>query len=385
MNAQPEVADIIAAHGNDFLQKRPQPAQVIKTLKALRDCRTAAMGGRKEKCGSCGHERYLYNSCRNRHCPKCQVINRERWISDRESELLPVAYFHIVFTLPSELNSYALRYPHEVYNSLFKAAGATLKQFAQNEHPGLQTGMSAVLHTWGQNLSLHPHLHCIVPGGGLTSEGKWKQAKNKGKYLYSTEALAQVFRAKFISRLRKAGVKIRQRDAKRLFEKKWVVYAKRPFLGSRQVVEYLGRYTHKIAVSNSRIKKIERDGQVHFTWKNYRRGGRKQMMQLSAIEFLRRFCQHILPSGFMRIRHYGILASRNKAEKLNIAREYFGMHPWKACEKTDWKQIAEKRLHFIPDQCPNCKEGVMETIEVSAPERAPPFIKLKPNHKFHAA
>jgi phage FluMu protein Com len=374
-----EVADVITSHGKSFLKSYPQCLQVVKTLMAIRDCRTAVLGGHKQQCSCCGYESYQHNSCRNRHCPKCQTVNREKWIWNREQELLPVPYFHIVFTLPDALNAIALNNPKEVYNALFRAAWQTINQFGKDpKHIGADTGMTAVLHTWGQNLSLHPHLHCIVPGGGITKTGQWKQARNNGKYLFPTYGLARVYRAKFMSLLRGSSVKIKQSVAKKLFGKQWVVYTKRPFLGPKQVIEYLGRYTHKIAISNHRIKQIDKDGTVHFFWKNYRKSGTKAVMQLTAHEFLRRFSQHILPPRFVRIRHYGMLSSRNKSKKLNQARDYFSMEQWEKPEAINWKLVAEQRMNFIPDQCPKCKEGIMEIIEVINPARGPPlnqFIK----------
>jgi hypothetical protein len=375
-----EVADVITSHGESFLRAYPQSGQVIKTLTAIRDCRTAALGGHKQQCNCCGHVQYQYNSCRNRHCPKCQAVNREKWIWHREQELLPVSYFHIVFTLPCELNSLAIHKPRQAYNSLFTAAWQTIRQFGEDpRHLGGQTGMSAVLHTWGQNLSLHPHLHCIVPGGGITVAGKWKKARNQGKYLFPTKAMATVFRAKFMNLLRRSGVEIDQLTAKRIFQKPWVVYAKRPFLGPQQVIEYLGRYTHKIAISNHRITCIDTDGNVHFSWKDYRNAGKQSVMKLPVNEFLRRFCQHILPSGFVRIRHYGILSSRNKAVKLNQARSFFGLEAWQKPEAVTWQQVAQQRMNFIPDQCPVCKEGILRTVAIIDPQRGPPvgYFRIK--------
>jgi len=385
VRAKWEVADVLTTHGKSFLKTFPQPLQVVKTLSAIRDCRTAVLGGHKLRCNCCANEHYRYNSCRNRHCPKCQGINREKWIWHREQELLPVPYFHVVFTLPHELNTLAMYHPKEVYGSLFRAAWQTIKQFsADHKHLGSNTGMTAVLHTWGQNLSLHPHLHCIVPGGGITA-GKWKQAKNKGKYLFPTKALSKVFRAKFMSELRSMDIKIPQSIAREVFKKDWVIYAKQPFLGPKQVVEYLGRYTHKIAISNHRIKQIDQDGTVHFTWKNYRKGGAKSCMQLSPHEFLRRFSQHVLPAGFVRIRNYGMLSSRNKAVILNQAREYFSMERWEKPEAINWKIIVQQRMNFIADQCPRCKVGVMELVEIILPKRGPPMAAIKPNTSFYAA
>ena len=249
-------------------------------LKALSQCRRAALGGHLDACGDCGHVRISYNSCRNRHCPKCQGRQREAWISAREEELLPVPYFHVVFTLPSELNALAIEQSKGIYTLLFKAAWQTMQAFASDpKHLGAEAAMIAILHTWGQNLSLHPHLHCIVPAGGLTQQGKWRSARSKGKFLFPVKAMSKVFRAKFVALLR---LYVKQSDLqlapglfKSLFSKKWVIYAKRPFGGPRQVIEYLGRYTHKVAISNHRIARMDTQ-RISFSYKDYRRGGPKE-------------------------------------------------------------------------------------------------------------
>lgn len=291
-----------------------------RTLHAIRRCRTPAMGGHIDRCDdpACHKLHLSYNSCRNRHCPTCQGHKREAWIRARESELLDVPYFHVVFTLPSELNIYALSHPQVIYGSLFKAAWETLKQFGEDpEHLGAQVGMIAILHTWGQNLSLHPHLQCIVPGGGVTRSGKWKPAKNKGKYLFNVKSMSSVFRAKYVALLRKEKVPVPQEIYNRLFGKNWVVYAKQQFHTPKYVVEYLGRYTHKIAIGNHRIKQLDKaEGTVTFQIKNYKKGGQKELLKLSTDEFTRRFALHVLPKGFTRIRHYGILSSGWKKERL---------------------------------------------------------------------
>jgi hypothetical protein len=373
MRPQWEVADLVASHGTRFLRQSPQSSQVARTLRAIEACRTAKLGGHRLRCSGCGKEQYRYNSCRNRHCPKCQAVNREQWIWNRQQELLPVTYFHVVFSLPAALNPLAIRHPKAVYNSLFRAAWHSLKAFAADpKHLGADTGMTAVLHTWGQNLSLHPHLHCIVPGGGLAPSGRWKKARNKGKFLFPTYALARVFRAKFMALMRRE-VAVPQDVAKKLFLTPWVVYAKRPFSGPRQVVEYLGRYTHKIAISNHRITAID-DPYVRFRWKDYRQDGVMKIMQLDILEFLRRFCLHILPAGFTRIRHYGILASRNKTTQLNELRKYFKLKPWTKPGKANGKEVALKRLNIIPDQCPHCKQGSLQVIGILEPQRGPPAL-----------
>jgi len=375
-----EVADIINIHRNAYVEKYSPAVQVLKTLRAIQLCRTRFLGGNKSKCNCCGHQKISYNSCRNRHCPKCQATNRERWILDRESELLPVPYYHIVFTLPHHLNPLALRYPKQVYNALFRAAWGTIRQFAGDpEYLGAKTGMTAILHSWGQQLSLHPHLHCIVPAGGITTKGKWryvqqkaKPSSRKGKYLFPQKALGKVFRAIYMRELRKQ-MTIDQSVAKKLFEKDWVIDARQPFKTPESVVEYLGRYTHRIAITNHRLLEVNRKT-VKFKYKNYSTGRFSETMELQGVEFLRRFAQHILPHGFVRIRHYGILASRNKTVDLNLAKSELGQAEWTKT-KYNWEYIAMHKLNIIPDQCPKCKEGIMMIIQTYQPERGPPFHK----------
>lgn len=326
-----------------------------KTLRALSYCRTAALGGHIDACDGCGNLSISYNSCRNRHCPQCQGHKKEEWIQKREQELLPCSYYHLVFTLPEELNGLAIANPTLIYKSLFEAAWATLNQFGKAE--GLQLGMIAVLHTWGQNLSLHPHLHCIVPGGGINAQGKWRRKVRTDKYLFPVKAMSKVFRAKFVASLRTSGIKD-QNLIDQLFTKNWVVYAKRPFGGPKQVIEYLGRYTHKVAISNHRIKEVT-DLEVRFGYKDYRKEGQKKEMTLSNTEFVRRFCLHILPKRFVRIRHYGILSSSWKRGKLQAL-------------QSDLKiKIPEVKPKTLLKKCRCCKEGNLVTIAVFG-QRGPP-------------
>ena len=381
MKPRHELSEIVHLYGNDFLKQHPQTRQGIKTLDAIARCRTASLGGHKCKCSQCGHERYFYNSCRNRHCPKCQAVNRERWIMQREAELLPVAYYHIVFTLPHELNELAIQYPRDVYNALFHAGWDTINTLSKDtKYLGAKTGMVAILHTWGQKLWLHPHLHCIVPGGGITEEGKWKNARHRGKYLFPQKAMSKMFRAKFVAELRASGVVIPQDAGKAIFSKQWVVYAKHPFAGPEAVVEYLGRYTHKIAISNHRLINIS-NNEIRFAYKDYRKEAQKLQTKLPAIEFLRRFCQHILPKGFVRMRHYGILASKNKAKELNIAKMDLGLSPWKRLS-IDWETIVLEKFKVDVTKCPKCQTGIMELMEVIMPERGPPVFKMTSDLKF---
>ncbi len=270
-----------------------------KTLRALTQCRTSALGGHVDACDNCGTVHISYNSCRNRHCPKCQGHKREEWIQKREADLLPCTYYHVVFTLPGELNALALHNPKLVYDALFASVWASLQQFGRKE--GVSLGMIAVLHTWGQNLSLHPHLHCIVPGGGIDSTGKWRPQLRSDKYLFPVKALSRVFRARYVARLREGGIDDKAL-LESLFQKPWVVYAKRPFGGPGQVIEYLGRYTHKVAISNHRLEQVT-EREVTFRYKDYRADGAVELMTLGHEEFTRRFSQHILPQRFVRIRH----------------------------------------------------------------------------------
>jgi len=292
----------------------------------------------------------------------------------REAELLPVPYFHLVFTIPEVFNQLLPKYAKEVYSSLFAASWQTVNTFAADEkHLGAKPGMVSILHTWGQQLWLHPHVHCIVPGGGVTPSGKWKNARGKGKYLFPKRAMSLVFRAKFMAELRQR-MAVPQAIAKKAFSTKWVVYAKRPFSSPKTVVEYLGRYTHKIAISNHRLVDVN-DRTVSFSYKDYRHGGKKKVTTLSGVEFLRRFALHILPSGFVRMRHYGFLASRNKATLLNLAKTELGQEKWEKIDMT-WQQIATEKLNFNPTLCPHCKKGILQIIKTMAPYRGPPLDQM---------
>lgn len=335
-----------------------------KTLRAINYCRTAALGGHVDACDACGNVSVSYNSCRNRHCPKCQGHKREQWIQKREQDLLPCTYYHLVFTLPEELNALALRYSKDIYDILFESCWNTLAQFGRTE--AIRLGMVAVLHTWGQTLSLHPHLHCIVPGGGVDAYGKWQKQLRSNQYLFSVKALSKVFRAKFVALLRHKAIADKVLlDA--LFQKNWVVYAKRPFGGPKQVIEYLGRYTHKVAISNHRIVSVN-DKEVSFAYKDYRSDGAPKVMTLKNEEFVRRFSMHILPHRFVRIRHYGILSSSWKRGKLQ------------ALQEQTLIVLPEKKAPTLLRKCPCCKIGNLFTIEVFG-IRGPPaelFTEKRP-------
>jgi hypothetical protein len=337
----------------------------VRTLRAIKDCRTVALGGHVDACDSCGQVQISYNSCRNRHCPKCQGHKRQQWIEARDSELLPVPYFHVVFTLPDDLNSIALYKPKVVYDTLFKAAWETIEAFTGK---GNKAGMISILHTWGQNLSLHPHIHCIIPGGFVDRNGSWKLSKTKGKFLFPVKAMSKVFRAKYVALLRASDIEVEQSTYDALFKKEWVVYAKRPFGSPKSVVEYLGRYTHKIAISNHRILFIN-DDTVTISYKDYRTDGQKKTMTLTHEEFVRRFALHILPKRFVRIRHFGILSSTWKISKLtDLQSKLTGL------ALTSWTVVIKGSYLKA---CPCCKTGQMLTL-LTFGRRGPPseFYKV---------
>ncbi|HEC41393.1 MAG TPA: IS91 family transposase [Bacteroides sp.] len=365
MSPRHEMADVLDLHWPMVLQCGKFNAWQLRTLNAIMRCRTAAMGSHVDGCTNCGHLRISYNSCRNRHCPKCQGVQRERWIQAREAELLPVPYFHVVFTLPDIINPLCLHQGKIVYGLLFQTAWSVLRSFGHDpKWLGARTGMIAILHTWGQTISLHPHLHCIVPGGGLTPHGKWKTAKTQGKYLFPVKAMSKVFRARFITALTKAlPEKMDYGLVSELYKKKWVVYAKRPFNGPESVIEYLGRYTHKIAISNHRIRDIS-ESKVTFSYKDYRQSAITKEMTLDALEFIRRFAMHTLPKAFVRIRHYGILSSTAKAKCAVQIKEQLPDIP---------KPISNKPLLQVynPKVCPCCKKETIREI-LRFDRRGPP-------------
>jgi len=391
-----EVAGIFRRYGKEYLRNNKLPVYILKAIRAIEKCRTAALGGHVQKCDKCGHKSVLYNSCRNRHCPKCQSLAREKWITQRKKELLPVKYFHIVLTIPDELNRIALQNKRRVYDILFKAASQTLIKLGKDErHLGAEIGIIAILHTWGQNLMEHPHLHCIVTGGGLSKDRKrWVKSK-KGKklkrdFFIHVNVISDLFKKKFLYYLKKSydkdelifegKIEVMSNRAQfkklmdLLYSKKWVTYCKQPFGGAEQVINYLGRYTHRVAISNHRIKSIE-DGKVTFSYKDYRDSNRKKQMTLEAGEFIRRFLLHILPENFYKIRYYGILSSRNKKTKLTRSGELLGETESidkRADIKKNWKDILYELTGIDVSKCPKCKEGTMVLIEKILPlYRAP--------------
>ena len=371
----------------DVIDLSKYSAHHLRTLRALRDCRTSALGGHIDACDGCGNLKISYNSCRNRHCPQCQGFEKEMWMLGREEELLPVTYFHVVFTIPHELNDLCRFADSAMYHLLFESAKATLQQFGQDKRwLGAQIGTTMVLHTWGQNLSLHPHVHCIVPSGGLKKEGTWQHPKKGNeKFLFPVKAMKSVYRGIFLKGLKdliasktinfppdfSLDKTVYKSWLNALYEKEWVIYAKRPFGGPKQVIEYLGRYTHKVAISNQRIKSYDNE-RVTFEYKDYKDGGKKKEMSLTADEFIRRFTQHILPPKFRRIRHYGFLSNAAKGKALEKARQSLGIKAQAKMDRAARKAEALRRmLGENPSQCRCCKEGTMVRVGIIPRARSP--------------
>ena len=369
MKAAYELADVLQAHWPAVQHRGRYNTWQLRTMDAVRRCRSASLGGHVDGCSSCGLLRISYNSCRNRHCPKCQGKQREEWIQARDEELLPVPYFHVVFTLPDTLNQLCMHKPAVLYNLLFKTSWSVINTFGHDDKwLGAQAGMISILHTWGQTLTLHPHLHCIVPGGGLTKAGRWKTAKSDGKYLFNVKAMSKTFRGKYIAGLKELlPLDMTPALLNALYKHNWVVYAKRPFTGPQSVVEYLGRYTHKIAISNHRLKQVDAN-EVTFSYKDYKHGSVKKEMTLDAGEFIRRYALHILPKGLVRIRHYGILSSTSKKAKAVIIKEQLPVLPIPIAARP-------KPLVFNPKQCPCCKEETMQAL-LHFNHRGPPSMYI---------
>jgi len=371
-----EISDIFREYGSEFRKIYSLSESQTSIMNLIVNCRTASLGSHIEKCDNCGYEVIAYNSCRNRHCPKCQSTQREQWIARRESELLPVPYYHIVFTIPDILNNLFLVNKRILYGILFKSASETLLTLGKDpKHLGAEIGIIAVLHTWGQTLTDHPHLHCIVPGGGLTKDGKkWKYPKKarRKKFFIHVNVISDLFMKKFLFYFKRAYKnkelkflgKVKDMGSKKefykllneLYEKKWITYCKEPFGSPKQVIEYLGRYTHRVAISNSRIKRIE-NGNVVFEYKDYR-DSKKKEMALSPVEFIRRFMLHILPNGFFKIRYYRMLSSRKKKTVLQKCREVLNKHKIKEPQNTE-----SPKTHGW--KCPKCKSCEMHALRVS--------------------
>ena len=382
-----EVADVFRKHGAEYLEAYAPSASLEHklVLRSLARCRTAALGGHKIRY-SCGHEEISYNSCHDRHCPKCQGEARKKWLDARAADLLRVGYFHVVFTLPDELGPIALQNRRQVYGLLFRAVSETLLTIARDpKHLGAEIGFLAVLHTWGQNLHIHPHVHCVVPGGGISPDGsRWISSRKR--FFLPVRVLSRLFRKKFLNFLREAQARgkihfhgklayLSDPESWKVFlqsinKRDWVVYSKPPFGGPTQVLKYLARYTHRVAISNQRLVSLQ-DGKVTFEWKDYAHGNTRREMTITAVEFIRRFLQHVLPKGFMHIRHYGLLANRGRKKKLALARQLLGEHGQDDTnvETPSGQDALEAPTREASALCPICRKGRLVSCEDFAPER----------------
>lgn len=379
--AKPTLGEIVRVHG-----AHDEPLSVVqqRALRAIARCRTVELGGHIAQCEACGQQHYRYHSCRNRACPQCQTLAKERWLAARRAELLPVPYFHVVFTLPHALNALAQGNPRAIYGLLFEAVSKTLLEFGRNPRwLGGQIAASLLLHTWNQQLLQHLHLHCLVAGGALSEDGQW--IFPKGGFLFPVHALSAVFRGKFLERLgallAKARLKLAgstaalaQPSAQRrflasLYAQDWVVYAKRTLAGPKGVLDYLGRYTTKTAISNHRLLGLDEQGNVRFSWRDRAQGNRRKIMQLPAAQFLERFLRHVLPSGFTRIRHIGLLANRHKRARLTQARAALAMPAPAAVPKESAQQLCLPVLGIDIERCPDCGIGRLRIVaQIRAPQ-----------------
>ena len=361
-----EVQDIIKKYGEEYKEKHKMMPHIAKTMGAIEKCRTEKLGYHEDVCDECGYRKISYNSCRNRHCPKCQSIARAKWVEEREAEILNVKYFHVVMTIPSELYMIAYQNQSKVYKILFKATAETLEELARDKkYLGAEIGFMEVLHTWGQTLVYHPHIHCIVPAGGIDKIGKWRNSKKK--FFIPVKVLSRKFRGKFLYYLKKEELKFYGKNEylnnkqnfdelmSKMYNKEWISYCKPPFENAKSVIKYLGRYTHRVAISNERILS-EENGEVTFKYRDYKDNNKMKEMTVKAEEFIRRFLMHILPPGFMKIRHYGLLGNRNKKTKLAVCKKLTNTtSPVKP--KLTTLEILKKTLGVDFNICPMCHKG----------------------------
>jgi len=390
MNDDNTVAAIFNQGFEDYRSNQLLPIEHYKVANAIMACRTASLGGHVHKCDTCGHEHIAYNSCRNRHCPQCQALARAAWVEARMEDLLPVPYFHVVFTIPSELNPFALRNKEAFYPLMFKAVSETLLELAKDKKRlDAVMGFIAILHTWGQNLMDHPHIHCVVPGGGLQGN-RWIHCKKR--FLFPIPVMRTLFRGKLMAYFKKA---VRDGDIQfhgtleqyknpiafktlldNLYTQDWVVYVKPPFAGPKAVLKYLGSYTHRIAISNSRIISVK-EGKVTFAWKDYADNNARKTMTLTLSEFIRRFLFHVVPKGFVRIRYYGFLGNRARKASITVCRKALGVRikpeTSHQTEKPSWVDVCIKLTGNDPTLCPMCETGHLKQIrEIAA---SPPTYK----------
>jgi len=368
-----ELADIFNLHGDTYCKTHTLTPEQHKVLNAIRNCRTSVLGGHVEQCDHCSAIHCSYNSCRNRHCPKCQAFKAAQWLEARQAELLPVPYFHVVFTLPHELNNLVLYNKRLLYNLLFESSWETLQTLGKDpKRLSGEMGMHAILHTWGQTMSQHNHVHCIVPGGALQSTGEWKSSGET--YLFPIKVMSKLFRGLFVRKLREQQKKLKLPDKLTelldgndfdtlldvLMKKEWVVYAKPPFANPEALLNYLGRYTHKIAISNYRILACDKEA-VTFKWRDYADDNKEKVMILKADEFIRRFLSHVVPEGFMRIRSFGFLANACKAKKIEVIQARLN-HQQTSPEKKDVMTLMRELTGEDITLCPSCKQGKLHSI-----------------------
>jgi len=369
-----EVADVFRLYGKAYRRAHALPLSHLKVMHAIEVCRTAYLGGHMEQCDRCNRERPAYNSCRNRHCPKCQALAKARWVQARCADLLPVEYYHGVFTLPHDLNALAGYNKRVIFDLLFKSVSETLQEFAADPKHKLngKLGITAILHTWDQRLLQHIHLHCVIPAGALSFDHKrWTPARKK--FLFPVKALSRKFRGKYIDLLKRAHAQgqlkfsatASEKDfpnlIRRLWEKDWVVYTKAPFGGPKQVLDYLGRYTHRVAIYNQRVRQVA-DGKVSFSYHDRKDGNKVKIQTLGAFAFIHRFLLHVLPKSYVRIRHFGLLAGRTKSQNLERCRELLGTPPVKKPQKKNTHDLLLELTGIDPDLCPFCRRGRMKKI-----------------------
>jgi hypothetical protein len=385
MKCSLEVADIFRAFGPAYRETHEMPLRHLRAMRAIEVCRTAELGGHLDQCDHCGTVRISYNSCRNRHCPKCQCLEKERWLEAREKDLLPTPYFHVVFTLPEGLRPLALRNQKVVYSLLFKSVSETLTELARDsKHLGAEIGFMAILHTWSQTLIHHPHLHCLVTGGGLSLDGK-RWLRSKKDFFIPVKVLSCLFRGKFLDGLKKeyeAGelrfpgqikelkeASAFKRFLTNLYHQEWVVYCRPPLKNPQKVIDYLGRYTHRVALSNDRLVKLE-GTEVTFRWRDSADNNKNKLLTLEALEFIRRFLLHVLPSQFVKIRYYGILSHRSRKGKLLRCKKLLGMlipEQSKEVLKETWQDLLTRITGIDPRVCPYCGKGKMIQRETLPP------------------
>jgi hypothetical protein len=364
-----EVQDIFREHGDEYLRQHLLNTVQMKAYRAILNCRTHALGGHIDTCDQCGHQRISYNSCRNRHCPKCQMLAKKQWIESQERCLLNIGYFHVVFTVPNELYMVFRQNQETMYTLFFKAVSETLLELGQNpKYLGAKLGVTAMLHTWGQNLLYHPHIHCVVPGGGLTSAGHWKNSRKK--FFIPVKVLSKKFRGKFLALMRAAQLRFDESTNKLnssreyalflqdLYNKDWVTYCKPPFGNTGKVIQYLSRYTHRVAISNNRILALQ-DDKVTFSWRDYADHNKVKQMTITAKEFIRRFMLHVLPQGFRKIRHYGLLASGGKTKRIQLCQQLTNT-PFSILSKPrSLFEILMDKFNDTFRKCPCCRIGMM--------------------------